>query len=135
MKRILIAFLAIILLSSCSARWHVKKAMKLDPSIFVTKIDTIRDTVYIEVASIDTVFKYNMDTVEFWRDSVYIKYHYSYEDSLVYIEVDCPDNETITITNTITETITLKPTFLEKVQWFGYAVIAILLFMVVKRFI
>ena len=132
-KGILIAILAIILLSGCSASKLIKMAKRKDPSLFITKIDTVRDTIFIEMVSVDTLFKYNFDTVTYYQDSVYVKYHYSVEDSLVYIEVDCPDQQIITETITEKETITIKPTFWEKLQWFAYALIGLVLFLGIKK--
>jgi hypothetical protein len=68
------------------------------------------------VTKVDTLFKYRFDTVEFWKDSIFVKFFYEPIDSLVYLEIDCPDNQVITKTETITETITLKPTIWEHVR-------------------
>ncbi len=129
----------LLLLSGCSASWHVRKAQKKDPSLFVRDTVTTVDTVWIEVSKVDTLFKYDFDTVEFWKDSVFVKYFYQPIDSTVYIEVDCPDQQTITKTNTVTEVITLKPTFWQKVQYYiGGAIIVIILVVLLyflKKFI
>lgn len=108
---------ALYLLSGCSASWHYKKALKKDPTMFVKDTVKVVDTVWVEVAQIDTLFRYQFDTVEFWKDSIFVKYFYQPVDSLVYLEVDCPDNKVVTETNTITETVTVKPTFWEKFQY------------------
>ena len=129
----------ITLLSGCSASWHVKRAQKKDPSLF----DTVRvvrvDTVWIESVRIDTLFKYKFDTVKFWKDSVRIKYFYQVQDSLVYLEVDCPDNEIITKTETITKVVTAGPTFWDKVQFVGVALLVLIVIVVfgsvVRRFL
>lgn len=111
-----------LFLAGCSAGWHISRARLKDPSLFVTKIDTVRDTIFVEVARIDTLFKVKTDTIEFWKDSVYVKYFYERQDSTVYIEIDCPDSEIITNTITEVETIIIKPTFWEQ---FKYALFAI----------
>jgi len=121
LKSFLIAFVIVVillLLSGCSASWHVRKAQKKDPSLFVRDTVTTVDTVWIEVSKVDTLFKYQFDTVEFWKDSVFVKYFYQPIDSTVYIEVDCPDQQTITKTNTVTEVITLKPTLAQYLKVF-----------------
>ena len=89
-----------IILSSCSAQWHLRKAITKDPSIIDTvKVVTI-DTVWMEVKKIDTVFKYNFDTVFFVKDSVKVKFFYQNRDSLAYLDVDCPDCPSIKTTET-----------------------------------
>jgi hypothetical protein len=49
------------------------------------------------------------------------------------IMIDCPDNEVITVTETKIETITIKPTFWEKLQWFAYVLIGLVIFLGVKK--
>jgi hypothetical protein len=131
LKSFLIAALfavILILLSGCSASWHVTRAQKKDHSLFVRDTVVKVDTVWLEVAKIDTLFKYRYDTVEFTKDSIRVKYFHNYIDSLVYIEVDCPDSQVITKTNTVTETITLKPTL---AQYFKIAIISLIILIAV----
>jgi len=121
-KSILISFL-VLTLCGCSASWHVKRAMRLDPSLFTTKIDTVRDTIFIEITKVDTLFSYEYDTVEMYLDSVYVKYHYDTLEKKVFIEVDCPDSEIITETITKVETIVIKPSFWETIRYGVYALL------------
>jgi hypothetical protein len=104
----------LILLSSCSASWHVKKAIRKDPNIFEADTITVIDTIRIEVPKVDTSFVYQFDTVEMVINDVKIKHHYDTTTNEVYIEADCPDQEVITKTETIKETIVLKPSKWEK---------------------
>jgi len=109
----------IILFSSCSANWYLRKAVFKDPEII--KVETVKviDTVFVEIEKIDTLFRYKFDTVEFWKDSVYVKYFYETKDSTVYLEVDCPDNAVITETTTKTKIIKQYPTFRQKI-FYGF---------------
>ena len=135
MKRILSIVLAIVLLSGCSASRLVRMAKKKDPSLFTVQIDTIRDTIFISVPKVDTVFKYNFDTVEYYQDKVFIKYHYDTLTNDVFIEADCPDDSIIVETITKTEMVTLEPTFMQKIQWFLYAIgLGVLLIFLIKLF-
>lgn len=114
MNKKLIIIIACLILTSCSASWHIRKAQKKDPSLFITEVVKVIDTVIVEVPRIDTLFKYEFDTVEIMIDSIQVKYFYQTKDSTVYLEIDCPDNEIITNTVTKTKTIIVKPTFKEK---------------------
>ena len=135
MKRILSIVLAIVLLSGCSASRLVRMAKRKDPSLFTVQIDTIRDTIFISVPKVDTVFKYNFDTVEYYQDKVFIKYHYDTLTNDVFIEADCPDDSIIVETITKTEMVTLEPTFMQKIQWFLYAIgLGVLLIFLIKLF-
>lgn len=55
MKKILIVFL----LASCSAPYHIRKAIKKDPTIITEKTDTVRFT----FNTIDTVERISNDTI------------------------------------------------------------------------
>jgi len=135
MRHVLSIVLAIVLLSGCSASRLVRMAKKKDPSLFTVQIDTIRDTVFIRVPKVDTVFKYNFDTVEYYQDKVFIKYHYDTLTNEVFIEADCPDDSIIVETITKTEMVTLEPTFMQKIQWFLYAIgLGVLLIFLIKLF-
>ena len=135
MRHILSIVLAIVLLSGCSASRLVRMAKKKDPSLFTVQIDTIRDTIFIRVPKVDTVFKYNFDTVEYFQDKVFIKYHYDTLTNEVFIEADCPDDSIIVETITKTEMVTLEPTFMQKIQWFLYAIgLGVLLIFLIKLF-
>ena len=130
---------ALYLLSGCSASYHYQKALRKDPTMFVKDTVKVVDTVWVEIARVDTLFKYSFDTVEFWKDSIFVKYFYQPVDSLVYLEIDCPDNRVIRETNTITETVTIKPTWWQKLQYvMGGIVGGIVLtvaFWIVKKFV
>ena len=135
MRHVLSIVLAIVLLSGCSASRLVRMAKKKDPSLFTVQIDTIRDTIFISVPKVDTVFKYNFDTVEYFQDKVFIKYHYDTLTNDVFIEADCPDDSIIVETITKTEMVTLEPTFMQKIQWFLYAIgLGVLLVFLIKLF-
>jgi PBP1b-binding outer membrane lipoprotein LpoB len=135
MRHVLSIVLAIVLLSGCSASRLVRMAKKKDPSLFTVQIDTIRDTIFVSVPKVDTIFKYNFDTVEYFQDKVFIKYHYDTLTNEVFIEADCPDDSIIVETITKTEMVTLEPTFMQKIQWFLYAIgLGVLLVFLIKLF-
>ena len=134
MKRILTAFLSILLLSGCSASFHIKQAKRLDPSLFQTKTEIQRDTLIVEVPTV--LERVKIDTlVELVQvDPITnIKTVIKYKIQNDTIMIDCPDNEVITVTETKIETITIKPTFWEKLQWFAYVLIGLVVFLGVKK--
>lgn len=117
MKKLILT-ISIIILSSCSAQYHLRKALAKDPTII--KNDTIVriDTVFKKIMNVDTVFKFNYsDTVIIInKDSVIVKYFHSHTDSLTYIQADCPDCPEVTNTKKITKTIKVEPTFIQKLK-------------------
>ena len=137
---LLLVFIALLFIlccpgSGCTASWHMQRAIKKDP--FIIHHDTVRriDTVWMTVESVDTVFRYQFDTVTYYQDSVRVVYYYNTRDSLVYIEVDCPDCPEITRTETITETIVIekKSKWLRWVKWIGLAFGVLLVVAIILR--
>lgn len=85
----IIGIVLLVILTGCSANWHIKKAIKKDPSILETKIITVRDTVetFTNRVEVDSVFMVSNDTVVIVKDNLTIK-HWIHQDS-VYIDGVC----------------------------------------------
>lgn len=80
--------LIIILFSSCTAQWHLKKAIKKDPSIVKVDTLTVIDTVQFitERVQVDSVFKLTTDTVVIRKDNLTIKHYYSRDSIFIWGE-------------------------------------------------
>jgi hypothetical protein len=66
--------LFIVLLSSCSANWHIKQAIKKDPSILQRDTVTVRDTLVRQTISTDTLIVSKVsDTITIEKDRLRIK--------------------------------------------------------------
>lgn len=61
-----------ILLTSCSAQWHLKQAIKKDPSIIQEREITILDTIVVvdSVVFRDTFVSQSIDTIEIENEKV-----------------------------------------------------------------
>jgi len=71
--RALLPFL-ILLLSACSAQWHIKKAIAKDPSIFLNnKAIVLRDTVYTNSIRVDTLERFIGDTITIEKERLRIQ--------------------------------------------------------------
>jgi len=84
-----------LMLTSCSATWHLKRAVKKDPSIVrdtVVRIDTTIITKSIELR--DTVTILDVDTITIEKDGVVVDIRRYYDTLLV--DVECP-SDTITV--------------------------------------
>lgn len=96
----LAAILCILILSGCSAQWHLKQAIKKDPSIEAEKIIKIIDTVKVDAVHVtDTLVLRDIDTVEIVKDRFRVKITRSFDtikveggcDSVVvYREIEVP---------------------------------------------
>ena len=58
-------FILAIVLSGCSAQWHIKRAIVKDPSILTSKVVTILDTIIVKEGfqRIDTFVTKEIDTL------------------------------------------------------------------------
>jgi hypothetical protein len=64
----------IVLLNSCSAQWHLKRAVKKDPSIIQESTVTVEDTVVLPpVVITDTVTTKQHDTIIVEKERLKIK--------------------------------------------------------------
>ena len=83
----------ILILSGCSAEWHLSKAVYKNPSILKPKTMIVTDTVVTDpIAVRDTVTTSQVDTVEIVKDKFRVKIMRSY-DTLI-IDGGC-DSDTI----------------------------------------
>ena len=105
-----------VLLSSCSADYYLRTAMRKDPSMFRDTLTTITvDRIPIAPVGETLSLPSHLDTLLFTRvlsrDSVIVKTVINYEDSTIYTQVDCPDAEIIT------KTISLPPEIVYPSMW------------------
>jgi hypothetical protein len=99
MKQLAIIF-SIIILSGCSAQWHLKRAIKKDPALLTERVIKITDTVRLDAVSVtDTFVLRDVDTIEVVKDRFRVKITRSFDtirveggcDSIVvYREIEVP---------------------------------------------
>jgi len=76
--------LLILILSGCSAEWHLSKAVKKNPSLLKERITIVTDTVVVEpIAVRDTVTLSKVDTVEIAKDRFRVKIMRSYDTLII----------------------------------------------------
>ena len=110
MKKILI--ILTILLSGCSANWYLDKAIKKNPDIIQRDTVVSRDTVWREVAVVDTVVNFSYDTVQIeLPGEVFVKYRVDTVEKRIEFQVDCPDCPEVTETVTLPQVVK-EPTFI-----------------------
>lgn len=89
----LIYFLSILMLSGCSAEWHLSKAIGKNPSLLKQKTITVTDTIVLPSVELrDTVLLKAVDTITLVKDRFRVKIMRSF-DTLV-IDGGC-DSDTI----------------------------------------
>ena len=109
----------ILILSGCSAEWHLLKAVEKDPSILKTKTMVVTDTVVTEPIVVkDTVITSQRDTVELIKDRFRVRVIRSFDTLL--IDGGC---ESDTIVRTVTVSVpqlVAGETKLQRVQRFTF---------------
>ena len=128
-------FILLIFISSCSAQWHLKKAIKKDPTL--VQVDTLRvtdiDTFITETVQHDTSFFMSRDTTIIVKDRMTIK-HYIH-DSTVYIEGECL-GDTIIKTEVIempVEKVVYNESWFPK--WFLIIIAGLVVYAILRRFL
>lgn len=127
-----------VTMCSCSASWHIRQAERKDPSLFEAKEVQRIDTAFIPVEKIETILKFRTDTLITYIDTtsakpVQIRYKYIKKTDSIYLAADCPDAEVITKEIIKTNTVTIKPTLWQQVQWSIYIIAAIILLSMIYR--
>ena len=125
-----------LLLYGCSAQWHLRQAIRKDPSI--QKITVVKkDTVII------TEQRTLVDTLELFKDTVIykdrVRLDIKYVDKFIQVEAECP-SDTVVVTKTVTSTqIEKKDRKIGIVYWMwffiGGAVLALSLRIIFKIFL
>lgn len=115
MKCHYIFLLLTLMLSGCSAEWHLTRAIKKDPTILTQKEVIVRDTIVTKPVVVkDTVTLSKTDTIEIVKDRFRVKIMRSY-DTLI-IDGGC-DADTIYRTISVpVPQIVVKETKLQKIQ-------------------
>ena len=104
MKRLIIL---LILLSSCSSQWHLKRAIKKSPDIIKTEYISIRDTVIVKgVEYHDTIVSKSIDTIEVVKEKLQLKIIRTYDT--ISIQAKCLPDTIIRTIETPVETIVFK---------------------------
>ena len=84
-----------LLLSSCGAQWHLKRAIAKDPALAQDTVVRIDTTIITEAVALhDTVTIKEVDTITIIKDGVVVDIQRYYDTLLV--DVQCPP-DTITV--------------------------------------
>lgn len=129
------SIILILILSSCSAQWHIRKAIEKDPTIIQSDTITVIDTVQIitKEVQVDSVFKLSTDTVTIRKDKLTIK-HYYQRDS-IFIWGECASDTIIQFKEIKVpyQQVVYQEKFIP--NWVWFVLIIIILAFLIKRFL
>jgi len=122
-----VSYLIVVLtLASCSAGWHLKRAIAKQPSILTEGkiIREVRDTLVLTTEKIqfDTIVDFQTDTILVQQDNASAKLLIDTLLQTVYVEVVC-DADTIYV-ETITEQVILQPDIPPSYNWKAWIMVA-----------
>jgi hypothetical protein len=126
--------LLILILSGCSAEWHLSKAVRKNPELLKGKTMIVTDTVVTEPIVVkDTVTISQVDTVEIVKDKFRVKIMRSY-DTLI-IDGGC-DADTIVRTLEVKVPVVEykeRSTFFDKIYKSSFYILIISIIILVLR--
>jgi hypothetical protein len=126
--RWLVGLITIVLLSSCSAQWHLKRAVKKDPTLLKTDTIAIVDTVVTPPVTLtDTVITRTQDTVVVQKDKLKVQVVRSYDTIMV--DAVCESDTIVQIVEVPVPSVVMKDSdrWYNKVYKFSFYVLLILL--------
>jgi len=124
----LVKLILVSLLSSCSAQWHLKRAVKKDPTLLKTDTIAIVDTIVTPPVTLtDTVITRTQDTVVVQKDKLKVQVVRSYDTIMV--DAVCESDTIVQIVEVPVPSIVMKDSdrWYNKVYKFSFYVLLILL--------
>jgi hypothetical protein len=125
----------VLLLSSCSAQWHLKKAISKDPAILSegVVIERVIDTIEVITPElrVDTLHRFSTDTVTTYVDRVKIRTKVDTVNRTVYVDVICPA-DTIYVPHEYEKTV-VQPK-VSKTNWLPLIIVLLILAILFAKF-
>lgn len=111
MRWLSVLFLSIIL-TSCGAQWHLKKALKKDPSILQKDTVTVVDTIVLKPVEVkDTAVLNSVDTVTIIKEKLKVNIFRSFDT--IRVDAICDADTVVSIVEVPYE----KIVYVEKKNW------------------
>jgi hypothetical protein len=123
-----VALITIALLSSCSAQWHLKKAIKKDPTLLQTDTIAIVDTVVTPPVTLtDTVTLRTQDTLVIQKDKLKVKIVRSFDTIMV--DAVCESDTIVRVVEVPVPSLVMKDSdrWYNKVYKFSFYLLLLLL--------
>jgi len=134
-KNWLALLITTILLNSCGAQWHLKKAIKKDPTILEKDTVVVVDTLVTAPVEVkDTITLEKRDTLVLTRDRLKLKIVRSFDT--IAVEAECASDTIIsTIRVPYEKVVYIKQrTLKEKAQnWAFYLLIGFVVYRLIKK--
>jgi hypothetical protein len=124
-------FLSVLLLTGCSAEWHLSKAVSKNPQLMKSMTMTVTDTVVTEpIAVRDTVTISQVDTIEIVKDRFRVKIMRSY-DTLI-IDGGCDADTIVRTISVAVPQLVVGETRFQRVQRYTFWGLVVLLLIAIS---
>jgi len=126
-----------VLLSSCGAQWHLKKAIKKDPSILKSDTVVVTDTIVTAPVSVrDTVTLQKRDTITITKDRLKVNIVRSFDTIMV--DAVCESDTIVQLIEVPVPSLVMKDSdrWYNKVYKFSFYLLLLLLsFVIIRRYL
>ena len=129
--RVAVMMLTALMIESCGASWHLRRAIAKDPTIVQTQIVRMDTTIITPERIVrDTIVTTAVDTIELVRDRVRIQLVRRFDT--IAVNVECP-SDTIRVVQTASVDSICPPRPTDWTKWFGWVIAVLLLVYIIRR--
>ena len=129
--RVAVMMLTALMIESCGASWHLRRAIAKDPTIVQTQIVRMDTTIITPERIVrDTIVTNAVDTIELVRDRVRIQLVRRFDT--IAVNVECP-SDTIRVVQTASVDSICPPRPTDWTKWFGWVISVLLLVYIIRR--
>jgi len=129
--RVAVMIVTALMIESCGASWHLRRAIAKDPTIVQTQIVRMDTTIITPERIVrDTIVTNAVDTIELVRDRVRIQLARRFDT--IAVNVECP-SDTIRVVQTASVDSICPPRPTDWTKWFGWIISVLLLVFIIRR--
>ena len=129
--RVAVMMLTALMIESCGASWHLRRAIAKDPTIVQTQIVRMDTTIITPERIVrDTIVTNAVDTIELVRDRVRIQLIRRFDT--IAVNVECP-SDTIRVVQTASVDSICPPPPTDWTKWFGWIMCILLMVFIIRR--
>ena len=129
--RVAVMMLTALMIESCGASWHLRRAIAKDPTIVQTQAVRMDTTIITPERIVrDTIVTTAVDTIELVRDRVRIQLIRRFDT--IAVNVECP-SDTIRVVQTASVDSICPPRPTDWTKWFGWIMCILLMVFIIRR--
>ena len=129
--RVAVMIVTALMIESCGASWHLKRAIAKDPTIVQTQAVRMDTTIITPERIVrDTIVTTAVDTIELVRDRVLIQLVRRFDT--IAVNVECPSDTIRVVQTKVIETICPPPP-IDWMKWLGWGIATLLFIFIFMR--